>query len=73
MPLLCISNEQSAKKLVKLHIKCKIYIKHLHGGVLAFTEDVTNKPVREKTNNLGSNTNQPVQSQKQARSLKFRI
>ena len=35
------------------------------------------EPVREKTNNLGcdlrSDANQPVQSQKQARSLKFRI
>ena len=36
-----------------------------------------NEPVREKTNNFGiltrSDTNLPVQSQKKARSLKFRI
>ena len=31
------------------------------------------EPVREKTNTFSSDTNQPVQSQKQARSLKFRI
>ena len=41
--------------------------------IMLHRQDFVTEPRREKTNDLGSDTNRPVQSQKQARSLSFCI
>ena len=54
------------------NVYCKIIYLYFSSGERDSREtSISFEPVSEKTNNMGSNINQPVQSQKQARSLKF--